>query len=304
VMVEIPLVIVDVQRGGPSTGLPTKVEQADLLAAIYGQPGDAPKVVMAPATMEECFLCMTTARRIAEAFRLPVMVLSDANLATGVQPFPRPQVSKDWFAAPLDLSALPEGTIPYDWDPDTGLSRRVIPGQQNGLHTVTGLTHDEKSKVAYAPEIHQRGCQMRSRKLAVFQQTLTPPAVYGADSGDLLVVGWGSTLGAIEEAVDRAREEGLDVSSLHLRFLSPLEPGLKEIFGRFKKVVSVEINYSDDKDDPFITPENRRYGQLAWLLRANTLVDVDCWTRVPGEPLRPGQILDAIRQFVDIGGRA
>jgi 2-oxoglutarate ferredoxin oxidoreductase subunit alpha len=142
---------------------------------------------------------------------------------------------------------------------------------------------------------------MRSRKLAVFQQMLKPPQVRGDESGDLLVVGWGSTLGAIEEAVDRARDEGLRVSSLHLRFLSPLEPGLKQIFQRFRKVLTVEINYSDDPRAPFITVENRRRGQLCWLLRAATLVDVDCWTRVPGEPLRPGQILEAIRDHVPQG---
>jgi len=108
-------------------------------------------------------------------------------------------------------------------------------------------------------------------------------------------VGWGSTKGAIEEAVSRAQSEGHSVSSLHLRFLSPLEPGLRGIFDRFGKVMTVEINYSDDASDPFITTENRRRGQLAWLLRAHTLVDVDCWTRVPGEPLRPGAILEAIQ---------
>jgi len=140
---------------------------------------------------------------------------------------------------------------------------------------------------------------MRSRKLAVLQQMLTPPAVYGDSSGgDLLVVGWGSTKGAIEEAVDRARRDGLSVSALHLRFLSPMEPGLRAIFERFRKVSTVEINYSDEPGDPFITPENRRLGQLAWLLRAHTLVDVDCWTRVPGEPLRPGAIVDAIRGMI------
>jgi len=303
VMTEVPLVLVDVQRGGPSTGLPTKVEQADLLAAMFGQPGDAPHVVMAPATMEECFLCMTTARRIAEAFRTVVMVLTDANLATGVQPFERPGVTAEWIAHPLDLSPVPEGTRPYDWDPKTGLSRRIIPGQENGMHTLTGLAHDEDSKVAYRSDINQRGCEMRSRKMAVLQQTLKPPNVYGPDKGDLLVVGWGSTKGAIQEAVDRAQEEGLSISSLHLRFLSPMEPGLKDIFKRFKKVMTVEINYSDEKDAPFITDENRRRGQLAWLLRAHTLVDVDCWGRVPGEPLRPGVILDAIRGFVPRGAK-
>jgi 2-oxoglutarate ferredoxin oxidoreductase subunit alpha len=124
---------------------------------------------------------------------------------------------------------------------------------------------------------------------------LKPPAVNGDPEGDLLVVGWGSTKGAIEEAVERARAEGLAVSSLHLRFLSPMEPGLGEIFRRFRRVMTVEINYSDDPAAPFITDENRRRGQLAFLLRAQTLVDVGCWTRVLGEPLRPGAILGAIK---------
>jgi 2-oxoglutarate ferredoxin oxidoreductase subunit alpha len=302
VMMEIPVVVVDVQRGGPSTGLPTKVEQSDLLAALFAQPGDAPRIVLAPATIGECFTCMTTARRLAEAFRTPVIVLSDANLATGVQAFPRPRITEHWMAPPPDQSPVPEGTRPYAWDPETGLSRRIIPGQEGGMYTATGLSHDEDSHVGYSPDVHERGCRMRSRKLAVLQQMLQPPVVHGEPEGDLLVVGWGSTLGAIEEAVDRARSQGLKVSSLHLRFLSPLEPGLKAIFSRFRKVMTVEINYSDDPDDPYITPENRRRGQLAWLLRAHTLVDVDCWTRVPGEPLRPGDIFEAIRTALARGG--
>jgi 2-oxoglutarate ferredoxin oxidoreductase subunit alpha len=294
-------VVVDVQRGGPSTGLPTKVEQSDLLAALFGQPGDAPHIVMAPATIEECFHAMTTARRIAETFRTLVVVLTDANLATGVQPFPRPVLDPAWQGAVPDMSPVPEGKRPYDWNDDTGLSRRFIPGTPGGMHTLTGLAHDEGSKVAYDSAINQKSSAMRSRKIAVFQSTLKPPAVYGAESGDLLVVGWGSTKGAIEEAVDRARDEGISVSSLHLRFLSPLEPGLTAIFGRFKKVMTVEINYSDDPKAPFITEENRRRGQLAWLLRAQTLIDVDCWTRVPGQPLQPGQIHEAIRAHMPTG---
>jgi len=303
-MTEMPLVIVDVQRGGPSTGLPTKVEQSDLLAAIFGQPGDAPHVVMAPSTIEECFHSMVTARRLAETFRMPVMVLTDANLATGVQPFPRPALDASWQAAAPDQSPVPEGLRAYEWDPATGLSRRFIPGQPGGMHTVTGLSHDERSCVAYDAEIHQRGSRMRSRKLAVLQQSLTPPPVNGAPEGDLLVVGWGSTRGAIEEAVARGRADGLSVSSLHLTFLAPLEPGLKEIFSRFRKVITVEINYSDDPDDPHITDENRRRGQLAWLLRASTLVDVDCWTRIYGEPLRPGAILAGVRRLMPAKGDA
>jgi 2-oxoglutarate ferredoxin oxidoreductase subunit alpha len=297
-MTEIPLVIVDVQRGGPSTGLPTKVEQSDLLAAIFGQPGDAPHIVLAPSTIEECFHCMTTARRLAEAFRTPVIVLSDANLATGVQPFPRPEIDAQWQAAAPDQGPVPRGGRPYEWDTELGLSRRFIPGQPGGMHTVTGLSHDERSCVAYDAEVHQRGARMRSRKLAVLQRTLTAPTVRGDESGDLLVVGWGSTKGAIEEAVDRARAEGLSVSSLHLTFLSPLEPGLQEIFRRFTRVVTVEINYSDDPRDLFVTDENRRRGQLAWLLRAHTLVDVQCWTRIFGEPLRPGAILRGIKDIL------
>ena len=295
VMTEIPLVVVDVQRGGPSTGLPTKVEQSDLLASIFGQPGDSPHVVVAPATIEECFHVMITARRIAETFRCVVMVLTDANLATGVQPFPRPQLTEEWDAPAPDLGPVAPGQKPYGWDQRTGISRRILPGQYGGAHTVTGLSHDENSKVAYSSGVHQRSSAMRSRKMAVLQQTLKTPQLHGPGFGDLLVVGWGSTRGAIEEAVDRARAEGLSVSSTHLSFLSPLQPGLKELFGGFRKVMTVEINYSDDPSDPFITDENRRRGQLAWLLRAQTLVDVDCWTRVPGEPLRPAAILEGMR---------
>jgi 2-oxoglutarate ferredoxin oxidoreductase subunit alpha len=296
VMIETPLVVVDVQRGGPSTGLPTKVEQSDLLAVLYGQPGDAPKVVLAPATIEECFHVMVTARRIAEAFRSVVFVLSDANLATGVQPFPRPVLEERWMRAALDVSDVAPGTKPFDWDPQTGLSRRLIPGQLHGAHTLTGLEHDDRSKVAYSGSIHQHSSTMRSRKLAVLQSMLLPPPVHGDAEGDLLVVGWGSTKGAIEEAVDRLRAEGLRVSSTHLTFLSPLQPGLRELFGRFANVCTVELNYSDEPGAPYITDDSRRYGQLAWLLRAHTLVDIDCWTRVAGEPLKPGAIASAMRE--------
>jgi len=298
VMAEIPLVVIDVQRGGPSTGLPTKVEQSDLLAAMFGQPGDAPKIVLAPATIEECFQVMITARRLAEAFRMVVIVLTDANLATGVAPFPRPDPDVEWLGGPPDMRAVPKDLRPYDWDPATGLSRRFIPGQPGGMHTVTGLAHDEASRVVYDSESNERSQTMRSRKLAALQSSLLPPSPYPdpeEEKGDLLVVGWGSTRGAIEEAVDRARADGLNASSIHLSFLSPLPPGLGEIFRRYRDVMTVEINYSDKNGDPFVTPENRRRGQLSWLLRAQTLVDVDCWTRVLGEPLRPGAIHRAIR---------
>ncbi|MDX1571295.1 MAG: 2-oxoacid:acceptor oxidoreductase subunit alpha [Xanthomonadales bacterium] len=297
VMAEIPLVLLDVQRGGPSTGLPTKVEQGDLLAAIFGVPGDAPKVVMAPATIEDCFYAMITARKIAETFRTLVVVLSDANLATGQQAFRRPEFSEEWLAPPIDQSPVPEGHRPYQWDPETGLSRRHIPGQPKGLYTLTGLAHTREGTVAYEPGVNQEGCRHRSLKLAAFQKTLKTPRVYGSESGGrLLLLGWGSTRGAIEEAVDRARADGLDVSSLHLKFLQPMASGIKEILQRFDEVMTVEINYSDSLDDELIDADNRRFANLAWLLRARYLIDVDCWSNVHGQPIKPGAIEAMIRE--------
>lgn len=193
VMAEIPLVVVNVQRGGPSTGQPTKVEQGDLLTVMFGSHGDAPKVVMAPGTIEDCFYSMITARRLAETFNMVVVVLSDASLATAQQPFPRPQFSTEWLAPPVDQNPVPDGAKPYDWDPVTGLSRRFVPGQPNGMHTLTGLAHDRNSRVAYDPEINEQGMRARSMKLATLQKTLTPPPVFGDREGELLVVGWGGT---------------------------------------------------------------------------------------------------------------
>jgi 2-oxoglutarate ferredoxin oxidoreductase subunit alpha len=300
VMSEIPLVVVVVQRGGPSTGLPTKIEQGDLLAALFASPGDSPKIVIAPATIEDCFHFMITARQLAEDFRAPVMILSDANLATGQQPFPKPQLKEAWIAAPVDQSRWDPSVPPFAWDEQTGLSRRPIPGQLGGEYVVTGLAHDQESHVAYDSAINQQAMRMRSRKLAVLQSALKPPQVRGDGSGDLLVVGWGSTLGTIEEAVDRLRAEGRSVSSLHLRFLSPMEPGLKDIFNRFRQVLTVEVNYSDEPGDPYITAESRRYSQLALLLRSHTLVDVDCWSRVPGSPIPPSVIEAELRRRLNL----
>lgn len=290
VMSEVPLVLVNVQRGGPSTGLPTKVEQGDLISTTFGSHGDDPKIVIAAATIEECFHFVVLARKLAEEFRGPVVVLTDANLATGVQPFPRPKPEEAWLAPPIDQSPWPSEKPPYDWDPVTGLSARPVPGQRGGEYVLTGLAHTEESHVAYDPESNQRGCEMRSRKIAALRRSLKPPEINGDPEGDLLIVGWGSTLGAIDEAVERARGEGHKVSSIHLRFLQPLEPGLKEIFAGFKEVITVEINYSDPVDPPVFTPDTRRYAQLAKLLRNRTLVDVDSWSNVHGQPLRPGLI--------------
>jgi 2-oxoglutarate ferredoxin oxidoreductase subunit alpha len=294
-MAEIPLVVVNVQRGGPSTGQPTKAEQGDLLAACFGSHGDAPKVVMAVSSIEDCFYSMITARKIAETFNVVVIVLSDANLATAQQPFPRPVFNEQWLAPPVDQSPVPEGLKPYDWDRITGIARRFVPGQPHGMHTLTGLAHDRASRVAYDPAINEEGLRHRSLKLVALQKTLKTPPVFGDPDGDLLIVGWGSTQGAIEEAVERLRAEGRKVSSLHLRFLQPMPSGIKEIMQRFRQVMTVEGNWSDRPEDELVDETNRRYSALAMLLRARYLVDVDCWSEARGQPIKPGAICEVIR---------
>ncbi len=301
VMAEIPLVVVNVQRGGPSTGQPTKVEQGDLLTTVFGSHGDAPKVVLAVSDIEDCFYSMITARKIAETFNTVVVVLSDASLATAQQPFPRPQFSEDWLAPPLDQTPVPEGAKPYDWDPVTGIARRFIPGQPGGMHTLTGLAHDTMSKVAYDPIINEQGLRMRSLKLATLQKSLKTPPVHGDPEGDLLVVGWGSNKGVIEEAVDRARAEGLKVSSLHLRFIQPMPSGIGAIMKRFGRVMTVEGNWSDRRDDELVDEENRRYSALAIMLRSRYLVDVDCWSEARGQPIKPGDVLKVMKAKLSEG---
>ncbi|HET6400021.1 MAG TPA: 2-oxoacid:acceptor oxidoreductase subunit alpha [Candidatus Kapabacteria bacterium] len=298
VMGEIPLVVVNVQRGGPSTGQPTKTEQGDLMTAIFGSHGDAPKVVIAPGTIEDCFYSVITARKIAETFNTVVVILSDANLASSQQPFRRPVFEEAWLAPPIDQSAVPAGSKPYDWDPKTGLARRFIPGQPGGQHTLTGLAHDENSHVAYDAEINQRAMRARSLKLAALQKTLKPPTVYGDSTGDLLLIGWGSTKGAIEEAVETLRAEGKKVSSMHLTFLQPMAPGIKEIMTGFKKVMTIENNWSDSPNDEIIDESNRRYSALATLLRSRYLVDVDCWSECRGTPLKPNTVRRIIEEAI------
>ncbi len=302
VMGEIPLVVINVQRGGPSTGQPTKGEQSDLLSACFGNHGDAPKVVMAVSGVEDCFYSMITARRIAETFHMVVVVLTDANLATAQQPFARPQFSEGWVAEPVDQSSLPDGTAPYDWDGATGLARRLVPGQPHGMHCLTGLAHDRNSRVAYDPEINQEGMRHRSLKLAAFQKTLKTPPIFGDVDGDLMIVGWGSTRGAIEEAVECACADGLKVSALHLKFIQPLPSGLKEIFQRFDKVMTIESNWNDSMESELIDEDNRRYSDLALLLRSRYLIDIDCWGEVKGQPLKPGAILRVIQKKLGVEG--
>jgi len=162
------------------------------------------------------------------------------------------------------------------------------------MHTLTGLAHDRASHVAYDPEINQESIHFRSLKLAALQKTLKTPPVFGDPEGDLLVIGWGSTKGAIEEAVAGLRTEGHKVSSLHLSFLQPMPSGLQEIMQRFRQVMTVEGNWCDDPNDALIDASNRRYSALATLLRARTLVDVDCWGEVKGQPIKPRAIREVL----------
>ena len=295
VMAEIPMVVINVQRGGPSTGQPTKVEQGDLLTVIYGSHGDAPKVVMAPSSIEDCFYSVITARKIAETFNMVVVILSDSALATAQTQFPRPQFAEEWQAPPIDQSPVPAGSKPYDWDEFTGLFQRVLPGQPGGMHTITGLAHDRNSRVAYDPATNEEGLRHRSLKLAALQRTLTTPEVFGEPEGDLLLVGWGSTRGAIEESVTRLAAEGYSVSSLHLTFIQPMPSGIGEIMRRFKRVMTIEDNWSDRLDDELIDADNRRYSALAMMLRSRYLVDVDCWSQSRGQPIKPGTVVAMLR---------
>jgi 2-oxoglutarate ferredoxin oxidoreductase subunit alpha len=302
VMCEIPLVVINVQRGGPSTGQPTKSEQSDLLATCFGSHGDAPKVVMAASGIEDCFYSVIAARKIAETFNTVVVLLSDANLASAQQPFPRPKFREDWLAPPVDQAPVSAGAKPYDWDPLTGIARRFQPGQPGGMHTLTGLAHDRASHVAYDATTNEEGLRYRSLKLVALQKTLKAPAVFGDREGDLLVIGWGSTQGTIEEAVARARKLGLRVSSMHIKFIQPLPSGIREILAGFKQVMTVEANWSDRAEDELVDEDNRRYSALAMILRSRFLVDIDCWSQARGEPIKPGKILEVIRAKLGAAG--
>jgi len=292
VMTETPLVIIDVQRGGPSTGLPTKIEQGDLLSCIYGTPGDAPKVVMAASSIAECFSLMKTARMIAENLRMLVILLSDSNLATGVQLFKRPEVSEIHSSQP---HAASEEDLPYHWDQITGVAPRLIPGVSKEVGMTSSLNHSQQGLVRYDASSNEQTHQMRSHKLATLRKSLKRPDVLGPETGDLLLVGWGSTKGAIEEAVSLAQGKGIQVSAMHLTFLNPLPPELTKIFLGFTKVVTVEINFQDLPGDP-ITDDEPRQSQLATLLRAHCLLPIESFARVWGRALMPKEILGEIER--------
>jgi 2-oxoglutarate/2-oxoacid ferredoxin oxidoreductase subunit alpha len=260
VMAEVPLVVVNVQRGGPSTGLPTQVEQSDLNLACFGSHGDAPRVVIAPANVEDCFYTAIEAVNIARKYNVPVFILSDQAIATRIEAFIEPDLEKLCQDITPDLSPV-QDYKPYDLSAPVGASARIVPGTPilSGKYPVaSGLEHDEYGHPTGSPKLHMEMTAKRRKKLLALAATLPTPKVYGPSEGNILLVGWGSTEGPIREAVDRARAAGDSVSSLHLKHLNPLPPGLEDIFSGFNTIRVVEMN-----DEGLYG-----YGQLAGILRA------------------------------------
>ena len=260
VMAEVPLVVVDIQRGGPSTGLPTNVEQSDLNIACFGGHGDSPRVVLAAANVEDCFYTAMEAVDIARRYSVPVMLLSDQAIATRIEAFDEPKLEEICQDLTPDLTPTPTHK-PYDLETKIGASRHRAPGTriEDGRYpVVTGLEHDEWGHPSASPDLHEGMTHKRRNKLNALADELPIPEVYGADSGEVLVVGWGSTTGPLYEAVEKSGNNGQAISALKLRHISPLPKGLEEIFSRFKKIYVVEMNDGGVHG----------YGQLAGVLRA------------------------------------
>ncbi|MGD2107824.1 MAG: 2-oxoacid:acceptor oxidoreductase subunit alpha [Phycisphaerae bacterium] len=270
VMTELPLVIIDVQRGGPSTGLPTKTEQADLNQALFGRNGEAPLCVLASASPADCFDVAMEAFRIATEFMTPVIVLTDGYLGNGAEPWRIPELD----ALPtfnIKHPAKPNGNGVFEpYRRNARLVREwAIPGTPGLEHRIGGLEkQDVTGEVCYDADNHERMVILREQKIANIADTIPPLAVNGEDSGDLLIVGWGSTHGAIRTAVERCQKKGLSVSNVHLRYLNPLPKDLGDILKRFKRILVPEVNR----------------GQLVNLLRARYLVDAEGYHKVKGAP--------------------
>ena len=257
-MAEIPLIIVNVQRGGPSTGLPTHVEQGDLYQSIFGGHGDSPRVVIAAATVEDCFYSAIEAARVARVYSTPVFLLTDASLSTRIEAFNEPDLKAIMQDLKPDLSPRPADFKPYPLD---RITQHAPPGSRmlGGKYPiVTGLEHNEMGHPTGSAKLHTGMTAKRRQKLQKLADELPLPEIYGEQEGETLLIGWGSTYGPIREAVDRTRREGKPLSSLHLRHIHPMPNGLETIFARFKKILVVELN------DQGIYG----YGQLATILRA------------------------------------
>jgi 2-oxoglutarate ferredoxin oxidoreductase subunit alpha len=278
VMLELPLVVIDVQRGGPSTGLPTKTEQADLLQAVHGRNSEAPLCVVAAATPADCFAMAYEAARIAIKFMTPVICLTDGYLGNGAEPWKIPGVD-DLPPIPVTFASDAATFQPYARDKDTLARPWAIPGTPGLQHRIGGLEKEHLSgNISYDPENHDFMVKMRAAKIERIADDIPPATVTGDPDGDMLVVGWGSTYGAITTAVEELRERGLRVSHLHLRYLSPFPKNLGEVLTRYKRILVPEINN----------------GQLVQLLRAKYLVNAVGFNRIKGLPLLAEEIEEEI----------
>ncbi len=283
VMAELPLVVFDIQRGGPSTGLPTKTEQADLMQALYGRNSESPVVVLAPQTPGDCFYIAYEAVRIAVKYMVPVIVLSDGYLANGSEPWLIPDV-KALPDIEVKFRTEPEGFAPYLRDAATLARPWVRPGTPGLEHRIGGIEkQDVTGNISYEAENHDHMVRTRAEKVRRVAQEIPPTSVNGPAAGEVLVVGWGGTYGAITAAVEEAQIDGKAVASVHLRHLNPLPPDLGQILRQYGRVLVPEINS----------------GQLVRILRAEYLVDAVGYNRVGGMPLASQDILEAINQLLE-----
>ncbi len=283
VATELPLIIVNVQRGGPSTGLPTKTEQADLFQAVYGRNGECPVAVVAPATPGECFTMAIEAVRIAVDYMTPVIYLSDGYLANGAEPWRLPEMD-ELPKINVHFATDAENFRPYSRNPETLARLWAIPGTPGLEHRIGGIEkQDITGNVSYDPANHEHMVRLRADKIDRIANDLPPTEIYGDPSGKVLVVGWGSTYGSITSAVEKLRAEGKAVSSIHLRHLSPLPHDVGEILSRFEHVLVPEMNL----------------GQLATMLRAKYLVNAIPFSKVQGRPFKISEITARVDQLLE-----
>jgi 2-oxoglutarate ferredoxin oxidoreductase subunit alpha len=283
VMTELPVLICDIQRGGPSTGLPTKTEQSDLLQVMFGRNGDSPIPVIAASSPKDCFETVLEAVRIATHYMVPVVFLSDGYIANGSEPWKLPKV-EELPDLRVEFRTDPTGFLPYERDPETLARPWAIPGTPGLEHRIGGLEkEDVTGNVSYDPANHERMVHLRAEKVERISLGIPPLEVHGDPDGELLVLGWGSTAGAINGAVNMAEKLGLKVSRAHLRYLNPFPANLGEVLSRFARVLVPEMNL----------------GQLALLLRARYLKDVQSLTKVQGQPFTRQEILEKIQQILE-----
>ncbi len=283
VAVELPLVVCDIQRGGPSTGLPTKTEQADLLQALYGRNSEAPAPVLAPSSPGDCFWIALEASRIAIKYMVPVIILSDGYLANGAEPWKIPAVS-ELAQIPVHFETNPEGFLPYKRNPSTLARPWAIPGTPGLEHRVGGIEkQDVTGNINYEPLNHEHMVRTRAEKVEGIAQDIPEIVPEGDPSGDLLIVAWGSTAGPITAAMKPMREKGHRIGHVHLRYLNPLPRNLGDILKRYKKILVPEMNM----------------GQLVMLLRAKFLVDAESYGKIQGKPFKQSEIEAKIEELLD-----